>query len=90
MPRGNSQRLPKSLRTVGAKVSLDALEIERRYRDDVHFRSVCRDHADACAALERWQRTAGQDDRRTLDYRRLVDELELELLSILQRGGSQS
>lgn len=89
MPRKTNDCDSKGVRNVVARFPQDALEIERRYQCDDQFRSICHDYTDACAALERWQRTACQDDRRVLDYRRLVDELELELLSTLQHVASQ-
>lgn len=89
MPRETNHSWSKGLRKVVARFPQDVLEIARRYQCDDQFRSICHDYADACAALERWQRTACQGDRRTLDYRRLVDELELELLSILRPMESQ-
>jgi hypothetical protein len=80
---------PESLRTVVARFSLEKHEVEKHYQRDECFRSICRDYVDACAALQSWQQKAGKDDRRTLDYRRLVDELELELLSNLKPLESQ-
>lgn len=81
---------PESLRTVVARFPLEKLEVEKHYQRDACFRSICRDYVDACAALQSWQQKAGKDDRRTLDYRRLVDELELELLSNLKPAESQT
>jgi DNA repair ATPase RecN len=84
MSPGNVRSIPKELSTVIDRIPRKALEIERRYQRDENFQSICHDYAEACEALQRWQSKAGQDDRRTLDYRRLLEELESELLSILQ------
>ena len=84
MSAGTVGSNPKELHIVVARIPQKALEIEQRYQGDKKFRSICHDYAEAREALEWWQSKAGQDDRRTLDYRRLLEELESELLSILQ------
>lgn len=83
MPPGDIHSNPKELHVVVARIPRKALEIERRYQRDENFRSICRDYAEACEALEWWQSTVGQNDRRTLDYRRLQKELESELIALL-------
>lgn len=84
MQTGNVRSNPKDLCVVVARIPREALKIEQRYQRDEKFQSICRDYAEACDALQWWQSTAGQDDRRTLDYTHLLEELESELLSYLQ------
>ena len=83
MQAGNGRSNPKELCVVVARIPREALKIEQRYQRDEKFQSICLDYAEACEALQWWQNTAGQDDRRTLDYKGLLDELESELLSFL-------
>lgn len=80
---------PKSLRAVVARIPWDTGELEQRFERDEHFQAVCRDFAEAFEALDRWQRTAGEDDRRAMDYKRLLEELELELIALLQTTESR-
>lgn len=59
------------------------LEIRRHCTRDAHFRAICGDYEEAASALRRWQMTAGEGDPRITDYRSLLAELEVEILTRL-------
>ncbi|MCB1489950.1 MAG: hypothetical protein KDJ88_21135 [Bauldia sp.] len=55
--------------------------IRRAYSTDPEFQELCHYHACALDALEYWKDEA----RRVSDYRRIVEELEDEILEYLSR-----
>lgn len=54
-------------------------EINRRYARDPEFRAICEDYAAATRALAYWVK----DPSKAEDYRRLIKELEDEILAHL-------
>jgi len=54
--------------------------IDRAYRDDPAFRELCDDYGRCAAALERWQRSSGDESSsRTQEYSELLAELADEV-----------
>lgn len=58
-----------------------AFEVRRRCVLDPEFRAICEDYAAATAALTHWER----DQSKAEDYRRLIRELEDEVLEYLRK-----
>ncbi|GKX33874.1 MAG: hypothetical protein MnENMB40S_14920 [Rhizobiaceae bacterium MnEN-MB40S] len=54
--------------------------VRRLYASDQEFRLLCDDYADAVHACSVWR----HDIRRAGEYRRLIDELEDEILEFLE------
>jgi hypothetical protein len=50
---------------------------------DPTFRVIVEDYEEAADALAHWEQLCGPGDRRTADYREIVEELERELLARL-------
>lgn len=54
--------------------------IDRAYRDDPTFRGLCDDYGRCAAALERWQRSSGDESSsRSEEYSELLAELADEV-----------
>lgn len=62
------------------------LDLRRLYRENADMRSLVCDFSNAMQALDHWRTTFGMADHRTLDYQRLVQELEIELLERLDNA----
>jgi hypothetical protein len=62
------------------------LLIDQRWAENREFRSLCRDYAEAIEALALWETSAeSQASLRISEYRRLVRDLEMELLLELHK-----
>jgi len=66
------------------------LEIRRCWARDTRFRAICTDHEEASRALAHW-RTAtsegnGNGQRNVEEYTRLLNELEEEIVTFLDRS----
>jgi outer membrane protein assembly factor BamD (BamD/ComL family) len=55
--------------------------IRRLYASDPEFRAVCCDYCEVRRALEYWQVTDRSMPERVEEYRRMLDELEAEVLA---------
>ena len=59
--------------------------IQDRFYDDRCFQEICTDYSEALEALKRWE--VSQDLQRTsrvAEYRKLVEELASEILTVLR------
>jgi hypothetical protein len=72
-----------SLASLAARFPDRELAIRRLCHRDSEFLGVCEDYEEAVAALRRWQARA--DEAKAEEYRRLVAELEEEILGDLAR-----
>lgn len=72
-----------SLASLTARFPDRELAIRRLCHRDSEFLGVCEDYEEAAAALRRWQARA--DNAKAEEYRRLVTELEEEILRDLAR-----
>ncbi len=63
------------------------LAIRRLFQRDATFREICADYDDALRALQHWQSAGGPTDPRAEQYRELVNDLEGEIASLLERSG---
>jgi hypothetical protein len=72
-----------SLASLAARFPDRELAIRRLCHRDSEFLGVCEDYEEAVAALRRWQ--AREDEAKAEEYRRLVAELEEEILGDLAR-----
>ena len=59
------------------------LEIHRQYARDLKFREICEDYGVALAELRHWEGAGPAGAARAEDYRRIRDELEVEILGVL-------
>jgi hypothetical protein len=59
------------------------LEIHRQYARDPKFEEICEDYGDALVALRHWEGAGPAGATRAEDYRRILEELEAEILGIL-------
>lgn len=73
----------RSLVSLATRFPDRELAIHRLCHQDSEFLSVCEDYEEAAAALRRWEARA--DEAKAEEYRRLVAELEDEILSDLAR-----
>ena len=64
---------------------LRELEIRRQSARDPKFEEICRDYDEALMALRRWEGAGPAGATRAEDYRRILEELEAEILAILDR-----
>ena len=62
-----------------------ARSIRRLEAEDVTFRTICEDYGLALRALEHWRAADQSAHQKAEEYRRLVQELEAEALTILER-----
>lgn len=69
----------RAIATVIRRFTRYELTIRRLYIRDLEFRAACEDYGTAREALAVW----ATDSRRAADYRRLVGELEEEILGFL-------
>ncbi|WP_108661214.1 hypothetical protein [Acuticoccus kandeliae] len=74
-----------AIKAIVARFPHRELAIRRCFAHDAVFRSICADYADALDAREHWRRGGHRDARRSEEYARLAQELELELGAILDR-----
>lgn len=66
--------------TVIRRFAAHEFSVRRFYATDPEFRILCDDYTDAVHASKVWR----HDMRRVEDYRRLIDELEDEILEFLE------
>ena len=60
-------------------------EIEAALLSNAHFRTLCEDYGEAVDALSHWERsTHPQKDERCAEYRKLLRDLEGEILLEIQ------
>jgi hypothetical protein len=59
------------------------LAIHRRFARDPKFEEICEDYTDALEALRHWEGAGLAGAARAEDYRRIRDELEVEILGVL-------
>jgi len=64
---------------------LHELEIRRRCARDLKFGEICEDYSEALEALRHWEEAGPAGASRAEDFRRIRDELEVEILEILDR-----
>ena len=57
--------------------------IRRLYVRDPEFRAVCDDYGEVQRALEHWQATDQPAPGRVTEYRRMLEELEAEVVTFL-------
>ena len=74
-------------RSIMARFPERELELRRACARDVDFRAVCVDHGEAVSALRRFDEAG---DPRADEYRKIVDELEEEILGLLERSRASS
>jgi hypothetical protein len=63
------------------------LAVRRLYVRDPEFRAVCDDYGEVQRALEYWQASDQAVPGRVAEYRRMLKELEAEVLTFLNASG---
>jgi hypothetical protein len=63
--------------------------IRRHYGRDPAFREVCDDYAEVRRALQHWQAADQAVPGRGAEYRRMLEELEAEALTMLEVYGGR-
>jgi uncharacterized protein YdcH (DUF465 family) len=66
-----------------------ARSIRRLHATDPEFRAICEDYDEALGALEYWQAADQSCQKKAVEYRQLVTELEDELVAALQAYESE-
>lgn len=61
------------------------LAVHRLFATDPEFRSICEDYEETGAALDHWLSRGHENDIRAADYRRLLFDLEREILEYLDK-----
>jgi hypothetical protein len=61
--------------------------VERAYRQDLSFRSLCRDYRDCDLTLERLRRDDAASAAKTVEYAELLEELGREIREWLRTHG---
>ncbi|MBO9196948.1 hypothetical protein J5277_22810 [Rhizobium sp. 16-449-1b] len=72
----------EELSAIISRFPAQELSIRRLYARAPEFRSLCEDYATARCALERWK----ADERKADDFRRLSEEIELEIQELLEHS----
>ena len=62
---------------------LRELEIRRRCARDPNFLEICEDYGEALQALRHWEGAGPAGATRAVDYRRIIEELEADILARL-------
>jgi len=75
--------MASNIAAVVARFPLRELEIRRRCARDPRFREICEDYGEAVAALRHWEGAGSAGATRAEDYRRILNELEAQILAIL-------
>jgi hypothetical protein len=63
------------------------LAIRRLYVRDPEFRAVCDDYGEVHRALKHWEATDQAVPGRAAEYRRMLEELAAEALTLLKASG---
>ena len=75
--------MASNIAAVVARFPLRELEIRRRCAGDPKFGEICEDYGLALAALRHWEGAGPAGATRAEEYRRIVGELEAEILATL-------
>ena len=75
--------MASNIAAVVTRFPLRELEIRRQCARNPKFAEICEDYGVALAALRHWEGAGLAEATRAEDYRRIVDELEAEILAIL-------
>ena len=78
--------MASNVAAIVTRFPLRELEIRRQYARNPTFREVCEDYDEALAALRHWEGAGPAGATRAEEYRRIVDELEAEILARLDRA----
>ena len=76
----------KNIRSIVARFPECELDIRRRCARDARFRAICADYEEAATALRYWQKVAKEGDQKVVDYANFLSELEVEILTQLDRS----
>jgi hypothetical protein len=93
MPDGNARAtgagvdmhpdLSVALEALEQRSPEDAWRARRLAQADERVRAICEDYAEALQAMERWQQGDEASEERAQEFRRIVIELEEELIQYL-------
>jgi hypothetical protein len=75
--------MASDIAAVVTRFPLRELEIRRLCTRDPKFAEICEDYGEALQALRHWLGAGPTGATRAEDYRRILDELEAEILGIL-------
>lgn len=77
----------EDIRSIVARLPQRELDIRRRWSRDAQFRCACSDYQEAVRALRYWQHKEAEGGGRMVkEYSELLDELEAEILTLLDRS----
>ena len=76
-------KMASHIAAVVSRFPLRELEIRRLWAHDPTFEEICEDYHEAVMALRRWEGAGPAGAMETLDYRRILEELEAEIVAIL-------
>ena len=75
--------MASSIAAIVTRFPLRELEIHRRCVRDPKFAEICEDYGVALVALRHWEGAGPGGTTQVEDYRRILGELEAEVLAIL-------
>jgi hypothetical protein len=82
---GSGVRLPRVAHLL-ARFPERELAIRRLFARDARFKEVCEDYEDASKALRHWEAAGSSGEAKAEDYRRIVAELEADVLAYLDEA----
>ena len=75
--------MASNIAAIVTRFPLRELEIHRRCARDPKFAEICEDYGEALQALRHWEGAGPAGAARAEEYRRILEELEAEMLAIL-------